>query len=689
MISLLLGVPPRVWALLALVVLGPVVVMFALPWTPLGRRFGLATRLASRAVALMGVCFGAMALLATLAVLQTGLQEIRRRHLPEVVTLAAEISGGHRYAPDSVSVPRALSLFRALQPEVGPVAAWGASCGVRCMAVSADPDMGAAARDWAERIVAQPPSAVSLETATIDRELHLVIPGVLRDPAGAPEGLIAVAVRAGWVADRALRTAVALVALAYLFLLGAGWLTRGMLAATVANRVRQIARRLRTGVGHRVDTPVPGEDELAALEASVARHVRDSVDQLREAGQRAAEARALAARMEATTTLAAGVAHDFSNLMSGVMANGEILRQDVAGNPEALHTLDTILECASRGGDLAQQLVAFARGGRYRPMVINLNALVKETLRLEAHTLGPDVTVSQDLAWDLLRVDADPTQLRQVIANLHRNAVEALRGANLAGTISVTTRNVAAGGDRPAALADMPAGPYVALSIQDTGPGMSEETRARIFEPFFTTKESGRGMGLAATYGIIAHHGGRIEVDTGPGRGTTFSVFFPATSAPAVSLEARRSAGFAARSATTVLVVDDEVPILSATRRLLERRGYKVLTAEGGTEAVQLAQNTETPIDVAILDLRMPGMSGADALDPLVAAQPRLRVIFSSAHEIDVDTQALLARGAVEFVRKPFRVDDLGAAIERAMERGPDGSRMLPLEPDPGPEVTG
>jgi signal transduction histidine kinase/ActR/RegA family two-component response regulator len=669
MIGLLLGVPPRVWALLALVVLGPVVVMLALPWTPLGRRFGLATRLASRAVAVMGICFGAMALLATLAVLQTGLQEIRRRHLTEVVTLAAEISGGHRYAPDSVSVPRALSLFRALQPEVGPVAAWGLPCGVRCMAVSADPDVAPAARAWAERMAVRPPSAVSMETATIDRQLHLVIPGVLRDPAGAPEGHVVVAVRAGWVADRALATAVALVALAYLFLFGAGWFTRGMLAASVANRVRQISRRLRTGGGEPVETPAPEADELAALESSVARHVRDSVDQLRAADLRAQEARALAARMEATTTLAAGVAHDFSNLMTAVMANGEVLRQDVADRPDALQTLDTILECATRGGDLAQQLVAFARGGRYRPMVINVNTLIRETLRLEAHTLGTDITVREDLAWDLLRVDADPTQLSQVIGNLHRNAVEAIRSAGAPGTITVATRNVATD-ERPRALAEMPAGPYVALTVGDTGPGMSEETRERIFEPFFTTKESGRGMGLAATYGIVTHHGGRIEVDSGLGRGTTFTLYFPATSAPAVSLAARRSAGLAARSATTVLVVDDEVPILSATRRLLERRGYKVLTAEGGAEAVQLAQNAAAPIDVAILDLRMPGMSGVDTFGPLMALLPKLRVLLASAYELDADAQALLTSGAVDFVRKPFRVDDLGAAIERAMGRG-------------------
>jgi signal transduction histidine kinase/ActR/RegA family two-component response regulator len=670
MFDLLFGVPMRVWVLLALIVLLPIAVLLTALYTPAGRRFGLAARITSRTIAMMGFGFAVMALVATLAVLQTGLQEIRQRHLPAVVDLAAELSTGHSRRPDSVSFGRTLSLFRALQPDVGPTAIWGISCGAGCLGVAAEPAMREQADAWARGLIAHPPEAGALRIGILDGELHLVIGGILRDAAGAPEGHLAVAVRAGWVADRALRTALALVGLAYALLLVVGWATRGMLAATVASRVRDLASRLRgASTTEAVRTPSDASDELAILDHVVGTHIVTTVERLREADQRATEARALAARMEATATLAAGVAHDFSNLMSGVMANCEVLRLDVGQDTEAARTLDTILECARRGGDLAHQLVAFARGGRYRPMVINLNTLIRQTLRLEAHTLGPDVTVVEDLAWDLLRVDADPTQLTQVIGNLHRNAVEAIRDAHMVGGITVRTRNIPTDGERPAALANMPAGPFVEFSVRDTGPGMSEETRARIFEPFFTTKEGGRGMGLAATYGIIAHHGGQIEVHTALGRGTTFTVLLPATSAPAVSLEARRSAGLAVRSTTTVLVVDDEVPILSATRRLLERRGYRVLTAEGGAEALQLAQNAATPIDVAVLDLRMPGMSGAETFGPLVAAHPHIRVILGSGYDLDADARELLARGAVDFVRKPFRVDDLGAAIERAMGR--------------------
>jgi signal transduction histidine kinase/ActR/RegA family two-component response regulator len=669
MIELLLGIPPRAWALLALVLLVPIGLALAVRRTSPGRRLGLATRLTSRAMAMMGGGFTAMALVATLAVLETGLEEVRRRHLPAVVDLATEIGRGHARAPDSVSIPRTLSLFRALQPEVGPVAAWGLACGTRCLAVAADPGEQASARGWAERTIARPPAAGALRTVTIERELYLVIPAVLRDAAGTPEGGMAVAVQAGWVADRAIRTALTLLALAYLMLFAVGWLTRGMLAATVASRVRDIALRLRAPAAAGAGVaPPPGADELAVLEHAVVHHVKDSIERLHDADRQTQEARALAARMEATATLAAGVAHDFSNLMSGVMANCEVLRGDVAQDPAAARTLETIMECASRGGELAEQLVAFSRGGKYRPIVVNLNALIEETLRLERHSLGPDIRVTSDLAWDLLRVDGDPTQLSQVFANLHRNAVEALRHGPPGGTITVRTWNVPADA-RPRALAEMPAGPYVALSVADSGPGMSEETRARIFEPFFTTKEGGRGMGLAAAYGIVTHHGGQFEVESHPGSGTTFTVYLPATSAPAVSRQARPPAGSVASDGTTVLVVDDEVPILSATQRLLERRGYRVLTAASGADALHVAQNVDGAIDVVVLDLRMPGMSGAEAFDPLRAAHPDARVIVSSADELDDEARRLLERGAADFVRKPFRVEELNAAIERAMGR--------------------
>jgi len=670
MLELLRGVPPEVWALTALIVLVPFSVSIAARFTGIGRRFGLATRITSRALGMMGFGFGVMALVATLAVLQTGLQEIRQRHLPAIVDLASELSGGHSRAPDSVSYGRTLSLFRALEPEVGPVAIWGLSCGENCLALATDPNHQVDARTWAGAMIRHPPQPAALRTATINGEMHLVITTVLRDLSGTPEGRVAVAVRAGWVSDRAVTTALALVVLAYVLLLVAGWATRGMLAATVASRVQEIARRLRgTGGAGPARRASGSHDELAALDHAVGDHVVETVERLREADQRAAEARALAARMEATTTLAAGVAHDFSNLMSGVMANCELLRLDVERDAEALHTLDTILECAHRGGRLAQQLVAYARGGKYQPTVVDVNAIVEETLRVEAHGVTRDIQVIRRLAPDLLRVEADAVQLTQVVSNLHRNAVEAIRHAGGEGTLTFTTRNVLHTDDGSSVLAGFPPGPYVALSVSDTGPGMSDETRERVFEPFFTTKEGGRGMGLAATYGIVMHHGGRVTVESAEGRGTTFVVYLPATAAHAATQPMSMQDRLVRAGGITVLLVDDEVAILSATRRLLERQGYSVLTAETGAEALQIAQNAAGPIHVVLLDLRMPGMSGSEVFDPLAAARPEARIVICSGYELDAQAQALLDRGAAGFVRKPFRLDEVEAAIAQSLER--------------------
>jgi CheY-like chemotaxis protein len=254
------------------------------------------------------------------------------------------------------------------------------------------------------------------------------------------------------------------------------------------------------------------------------------------------------------------------------------------------------------------------------------------------------------------------------VSNLHRNAVEAIRHARDDGRITVATRNARLPGDE-GALGDLPAGPYIVLTVADTGPGMSDDTRARIFEPFFTTKEGGRGMGLAATYGIVAHHGGRITVESVEGEGTTFTVFLPATLATAARPHPVARTRGPSGAEVTVLLVDDEVAILSATRRLLERQGYTVLTAESGAEAVHIAQNAAGPIHAILLDLRMPGMSGSEAFDPLVAARPEARIIVCSGYDLDAHAQALLDRGAVAFVRKPVGLAELEAAISAALGR--------------------
>jgi signal transduction histidine kinase/ActR/RegA family two-component response regulator len=666
MLDLLFGLPARVWGLLALVVLAPPV--GGLVWLVMtrNRTVGIAGRLAGRAVVVMALGLGVLATVATVALVRTGLQEIQRRHVPAVVELASRLGGGHQHNPIDMAFDRELALFRAVQPDARAAIAWGSSCRAHCLAVAADPGALAHVRAWAVHEMDHPPDARGLHTMTLDGEMQLIVPAAMRDSTGLPTGHVVVMMRAGWVANRALQTATLLLAIAYGALAAVWWLTRRTVAAMVARRVKVIANRVRAAEAGDmlVDSPHPDvRDELSVLDRAVHANIVESVARLREADRRTADARALAARMEATATLAAGVAHDFNNLMTGVMANAELLKLDLGENQEARGTAATIIECAHRGGQLAQQLLAFARGGRYQPVAVDLNALVRESVHVEAHSVTPDIEVRTDLEADLMRIEADPVQLGQVVANLHRNAIEALAGIG-GGRITIATRNLPPGESRPPALADLPDGAYVELSVIDSGPGMNADTRERIFEPFFTTKQGGRGMGLAATYGIVTHHGGQIEVQSEPARGTAFRVYLPATGdAPAPAQSATATASPAPR---TILFVDDETAILSATRRLLEAYGYRVLIADTGAAGITIARRATAPIDAVLLDMRMPGMSGVDAFGPLRDAQPDARVIICSGYELDAAARDLLDRGAVAVVRKPFRIDDLVATIERA-----------------------
>lgn len=627
------------------------------------RHLGIASRLATRALIVVGAGFAVLVVVAVHGILGTGYGEIRRRALPGAVNLARTL-GQTGAATDSAAAVQQMALFRAQQPDVGPVMYWRTACGPDCLRVSADPVTLADARAWAYRMAgAEPPSLIA--PLRVGGVPYFVVTSAVREARGLPIGTVAVAVDARWVHRQALQTGLLLVGLAYLLFGFTWWMTRQLVALTVAQRVHDLV-----GLVDLASAPAPvrqaeeADDELGMLATAVRDHVRRSVDNLREADRRLTDARALTARMESTATLAAGVAHDFNNLMAGIMANSQVLQSDVADQEAARETLETIVDCADRGGKLAQQLLAFARGGKYNPVVVDLNRLVEDVVRIEGPRGDDRVERAMRLAPGLGRVHGDPTQLSQVVSNLVRNAAEAMAGV---GTITIATENVTLGEGRSASLADLPAGPYVRLTIADTGPGMTEETAARIFEPFFTTKARGRGMGLAASYGIVTHHGGQIEVSSAPGAGTAFNIYLPVTDAPLVADPERPAIADPRKRGGTVLVVDDETVLLTAATRLLERAGYGVLTAENGQTAVQLARTASGPIDVILLDMKMPVMDGPAAFDLLRAARPNAVIILCSGYELDASARALLDRGAAAFVSKPFRIEYLLFEIEKAV----------------------
>lgn len=390
--------------------------------------------------------------------------------------------------------------------------------------------------------------------------------------------------------------------------------------------------------------------------------MRDITDRLRSQ-----EALQEAARLEATATLASGVAHQFNNLLFGVLGNTELLQMRLEDRPDAIGRLQIISQQAQRASEVVQQLLAFARRGQYQPVVLSLADSLREAVQSLEGSVGPEVRVQRETDPNLWKVSADPTQMAQLVTNLLSNAIESL-GAR--GTVSLGASNLTV--DRPSSgeVRDLAPGRYVLLEIVDDGCGMDAEMVPKIFTPFFTTKFQGRGLGLAAVWGIVKHHGGHVEVQSREGQGTRVRVYLPA-----VDLELRgspqpRLGTTAPRGTETILLVDEEEVFISVTKEFLELLGYRVLTAGGGGEAVALAQKHRGAIHLTVLDMNMSAPGSRETFFELVEARPDLKVVLSSSGEKDALASALLAGGASAFLRKPFGLDLLGHEVRNALDAG-------------------
>jgi PAS domain S-box-containing protein len=384
-----------------------------------------------------------------------------------------------------------------------------------------------------------------------------------------------------------------------------------------------------------------------------------------------------ASRMEAAATLAGGNAQNVNNLMTAVLGYAELLQLDLADRPEALKVLATIADSARQASELAQQMLAYAQVSHHWPRTINLNDTVQNVLRAQERSIPSSVQVDLELAPDLWDVEADQTQMSQAILYLFTNALEAIQDS---GRVTIATKNASLARGEIAGLAP---GPYVRLSVQDTGCGMSQEVRDRIFEPFFTTKFPGRGMGLAAAHGTVTLHGGHISVESQEGHGATFTVHLPAVQAPAeadaypltTSPTPKRAEETEPGPATVLLIEEDEL-VLRVTQRMVEQLGYRVLVAHGEKPAVETVRALGRQIDLVLLDLDMPGLSGQEMLSTLIQARPQVRVILYSAYDPDKAVQALLDAGAHAFVRMPFGMEAIETALGEALGK-PPGAKPL------------
>ena len=363
-------------------------------------------------------------------------------------------------------------------------------------------------------------------------------------------------------------------------------------------------------------------------------------------------------RIRSLGTLAGGIAHDFNNLLMAIQGNISLLRVGTDRDSEDYEALKTIEGQIRSGSNLTSQLLACARKGKYEVRVLDLNKVV--TLIAETFwRTHKGIRVHMDLQQDLPGVEADQSQIELVILNLGLNASDAMPQG---GDLHFTTRT-ASPHELPDEVKDAGVQPYLLLEVRDSGQGMTHETLEQIFEPFFTTKDMGHGtgLGLASVYGSVKGHGGQITVHSELGRGTTFTIYLPASEERVE--EQRSGEAQVVRRGGTLLMVDDELLVLNVCARLLRKQGYTVLTAEGGNEAIKVYEANQDQIDLVILDLIMPDLGGGETFDRLRSIDAGVKVLLSSGYSQEGEAQLILDRGCDGFIQKPFDMDQIIAQI--------------------------
>ncbi|TVQ92894.1 MAG: PAS domain-containing hybrid sensor histidine kinase/response regulator [Deltaproteobacteria bacterium] len=394
-----------------------------------------------------------------------------------------------------------------------------------------------------------------------------------------------------------------------------------------------------------------------------------TVREAEEARARLEERALQAQKLESLGVLAGGIAHDFNNMLTGILGNASLALRAVPPGSPLFDLLRDIETAGVRAAELTKQMLAYSGRGRFVIEPVDLSALVAEMNHLLRSVISKNAIIKLDLEKDLPKISGDATQIRQVVMNLITNASDAIGDAR--GTLSIRT---GCGWVDAATLQDsyvdddLPQGEYIYLEVSDTGIGMNSETQERIFEPFFTTKFAGRGLGLAAVLGIVRSHRGALKLQSEPGQGTSFRVFFPrADQDPAPIAASSRKA--LEPASLGVLVVDDDDAARAVARRMLRRAGFGVFSVSDGVEALGTYRDHRADIHVVLLDLTMPGMDGAEVLEALRATDAEVRVVLSSGYSEQEATGRLAGRGEAVFLQKPFRYDDLVDAIARAVER--------------------
>lgn len=369
-------------------------------------------------------------------------------------------------------------------------------------------------------------------------------------------------------------------------------------------------------------------------------------------------------KMQAIGTLAGGIAHDFNNLLMGIQGyiSLMLLSRD-SGDPD-FGKLNNMQSLVQSGADLAANLLGFARGGRYELKPTDLNELISKTANIFGRT-KKEIMIHQKYEKNIWAVEVDRVQIEQVLINLYVNAWQAMPGDG--GDIYLETNNITLKA-ADALIMNITEGNYVQIMITDTGVGMDEETCRRVFEPFFSTKEKGRGvgLGLASAYGIIKEHGGIIDVSSELGHGTIFSIYLPASSKEIPREIIKKKTII--KGDETILLVDDESAIVEVCGEILSTLGYTVLQARNGKDALKIFEANRGGIDLVILDMIMPGLSGGETFDALRRIDPQVKVILSSGYIVSDKAKKIMDKGCQAFIQKPFRLEDLSLKVREVLD---------------------
>ncbi len=444
------------------------------------------------------------------------------------------------------------------------------------------------------------------------------------------------------------------------------------------------AEARRTGNGRRIEYRMRHKNGTWVFIESTASVVRDDAGEVqnmvivnRDIGERRRLEQQLhqSQKMDAIGRLSGGVAHDFNNLLGVIIGYGEILEERVPESDPMRVSVDQILKAGRRASSLTRQLLAFSRQQVLEPKILSLNAVVSDMEKMLHRLIGEDIELAIHLEPELGSTRADQGQIEQVIMNLVVNARDAMPDG---GKLAIQTWNFEIDQKFAERYAyPVVTGAYVLLTVSDSGTGMDTATQLRIFEPFFTTKEKGKGtgLGLSTVYGVVKQSGGYIDVISAPEKGTTFNIYLPRTTQKVTAEDHEVNQPTATRGSETILIVEDEDSLRTLTRDILRLKGYTVLEAANGAEAIELSNRTPGEIHLLLTDVVMPGINGRALADQLKLKRPGMKIAFMSGYTGQrVGQKEILEPGSF-FIQKPFSREKLATRVREALD--------LPVTPAP------